>query len=306
MRIINVDLEGNVNYNDPIVACIGYFDGIHLGHQALIDKTIEIAREKGCSSALITFQPDPWETIKKEKNVKHISTMKQRINLAGERGIQNIIILNFTEDMSQLSPKDFVDKVLGKFDIRGLICGFDFKYGFKGEGDYQTLKEQNKFDVYMVESVNDEYGKISSTRISAYIQNGEMEKASALLGYYYMVEGVVVFGKHNGHSLGFPTANIKVNAEYILPKTGVYAGYVFVNGKRYRAMINYGHNPTISYLESPSLEAYLLDFDGDLYNKTVFVQFVEYMRDEKKFKHINNLILQLEQDSYYIRSHLKP
>lgn len=302
MRIMKIDLQKPVQHTFPVIACIGYFDGMHKGHQALIEKTISMARDRRCDSGLITFDPDPWITLKKEQHVTHINTMRQRINLAARMGIQNIIILNFTEEMSRLSPAEFTDRVLSTLNLKGLVCGFDFRYGYKGEGNSETLAHDALCRVTVVEPVTDANGKISTSRISEQIMAGNVAYAADMLGYYYEIQGKVVHGRHRGHDLGFPTANVSATSEYIKPKPGVYAGYAVVHGRRYRAMINLGHNPTMNYRDDLSMEAYILDFNMDIYGERISIEFVRYLRPEVRFRTIGNLIMQLEQDARDVRN----
>lgn len=304
MRIVNVKLGEIRKQKNPVVACIGYFDGMHKGHQALVNATIEKAKELGVESGLITFDPDPWVTLRNEKDVKHITPLQQRINIAVELGIKNIFILNFTKEMAALSPLDFI-KVLDSCNIKALICGFDYHYGQFGKGDIESLKRDADFEVVVIDAVSDNEGKISSTRITNLIEEGEVHKAEELLGYAYRVEGYVVHGNAKGRTIGYPTANVSVPSEYLEPKGGVYACFALIDGKKYKAMVNIGHNPTFNYTETMSLEAYILDFSGDLYDKRLKISFKYYLRPEKKFKYIGNLKMQLEQDEFAVRTLLR-
>lgn len=296
MRIITIGMDSEHVYANNMTACIGYFDGMHKGHQALVKKTIELAEKYHCETGMITFDPDPWVPIRGMKNVRHITTMRERINRAVELGIQNIVILRFTKEMSQLSPEDFVKKILGRLHLKALVCGFDFHYGYMGKGDAQSLERDAGIEVSVVAPVEDEEGKISSTRITKAIENGEMEKAHDMLGYFFTIEGTVIHGRHVGTGIGYPTANIEYSTEYIHPKGGVYAGFAWVDGKRYETMINYGHNPTFNYRNEMSLEANLFDFHDQIYGKCIRLQFVHFLRGETRFHSRDNLILQLEQD----------
>jgi riboflavin kinase/FMN adenylyltransferase len=305
MRVIRVDLRNLKHSRIPMCACIGYFDGLHRGHQKLIQKTVEMGKKYHCETALITFDPDPWVVIKGMSKVKHISTMSQRMNLAVSMGIDNIVLLNFTRDMSELSPQDFIDRVLGSLNLKGLVCGFDYGFGYKGQGTAEYLKEHAPFEVQIVEPVTDEEGKISSTRISTCIVSGQMEEANAMLGYRFNIEGKVVHGKHRGTDMGFPTANVSYSSEYLLPKTGVYAGYAIVDGVSHPCMINIGTNPTFHDIDHMSLEAHLLHFSGDLYDKKIRIEFLKFIRPEKAFRSRENLILQLDQDLRDIEAYLE-
>lgn len=306
MRIERIDLNRLRHISLPTVACIGYFDGMHRGHQALINKTLELAKEKNCESSLITFDPDPWVTIHDGEDIQHITPLNQRINMAVRFGIKNVFIINFSKDMCELSPEDFINKVMGCINLQALVCGFDFHYGYKGEGNTDTLQKQASYDVHVIGEIKEDGEKISSTRIRSLITDGNMVLTEKLLGYPYEMDGYVRHGNHKGHTLGFPTANIYFSKEFLLPKPGVYAGYIFTQGKRYRAMINLGHNPTCNYKEELSLEAHLLNFTGDLYGQRVRIQFKQFLRNEVKFKSMGNLTMQLEQDLFAVKRLLEP
>lgn len=303
MRMIRIDLEHPRKPKIPLAACIGYFDGMHRGHQALIHRTEELAQELHCESALITFEPDPWVTIKgmSPADAEHITTMRQRINLAVSYGIENICILEFTKAMADLSPEEFAERVLGQLNLSGLVCGYDFHYGYLGKGDSETLKQYGSFRVEVVEEVADGSDKISSTRISKLLEHGEIEEAERLLGHPFEMKGKVIPGRHKGTSLGFPTANIQISPEYLTPKPGVYSGSVLIDGIRHPAMINLGHNPTMNYTERLSLEAHILDYSGNLYGRMLTLRFSHYLRPEIHFQSKDNLIMQLEQDVRSVR-----
>jgi riboflavin kinase/FMN adenylyltransferase len=198
--------------------------------------------------------------------------------------------------MSEQSPAEFIEKTLGQLNLYGLVCGFDFHYGFKGAGNCESLQNDAPYEVRVVEAVEDETGKISSTRISAAIEQGNMEEAARMLGYEYQIDGTVIHGRHIGTGMGFPTANVGYSTEYILPKKGVYACYAKIGGKKIRAMVNIGHNPTVNYTDRMSLEAHLIDFKGDIYGRMITVSFIRYLRPEMKFRNADNLVMQLDQD----------
>ena len=307
MRMITIETGTEKVYQGPITACIGYFDGVHLGHQALIQKTVEVAKENGSEPSLITFDPDPWVAIKgiDPSTVRHISTFRERLDRIVEFGIVNVIILKFTRDMSGLTDAQFCSDILGKLNIQAMICGFDFHYGFKGKGNSSTLAAQMHVPVYVVEAVMDEKGKISSTRICEAIEKGEMDEVRHLLGTDYSMSGTVVHGRHVGTALGFPTANIDYQNEYLVPACGVYAGHAIVKGKKHMAMINVGHNPTVNFRNDISIEAHILDFDEDIYGLDVRTELLKFIRDEKKFSSEEELKTQVLSDIDRIKKELK-
>ncbi|MBR2067752.1 MAG: bifunctional riboflavin kinase/FAD synthetase [Solobacterium sp.] len=301
MDRIVLDLNPNCEYKKPIAACIGYFDGLHLGHLELIKKAKEYAKEMNCLSALITFDQDPLQILKKEKHMQHIVTFEQRLAIAKKNGIDVAIILHFTEEMASLEPNVFLEKVLGQLNIKALVCGFDFHYGRFGKGNAISLQKEVDYPVSIIDAVSDEIGKISSTRIRESVERGEMESAKRMLGYPFTIMGKVIRGFHQGTGMGYPTANVEIDEEYILPKLGVYAGYCCIEGKQYPSMINLGHNPTIKYREKPSLEVHIFDFENDLYGRVIDVEFIAFIREEKKFNRKEELMQQLDKDNQKIR-----
>ncbi|MEE3486577.1 MAG: bifunctional riboflavin kinase/FAD synthetase [Bulleidia sp.] len=304
--VYHINLEKPLTSAPESVCCIGYFDGVHLGHQALIAKTDQMAGKMHAESALITFDPDPWVTIKgtKDSALEHITTLEQKIELAREYGIAIIYILDFTKEMCSLSPEDFVTKALHQIPLKGIVCGYDFHYGARGAGNGESLKKEAGCPVEIVREIQDADGKISSTRITRLIKSGDITTAAVLLGHPFEMRGTVIHGKRIGRTMGFPTANIHVPSEYVLPRTGVYACYMIAEGKEYAAMVNLGHNPTINFTSQLSLEANLLNFEGDLYGQNVALRFIHRIRDEKKFGSKEELITQLRHDQDEVRKML--
>lgn len=299
----SINFKLNTEYQlEERVACIGYFDGLHLGHRALIQETLKKAREYNVKSCLITFSPDPWVIIKGLKTVEHLTPLKRRVELAKELGIDEVIVVEFTKELSQLSHQDFVKKVLLPCSLKALVCGFDFHYGYKGLGNTETLLEaaEGHFELAVVSAVNEQEKKISSTRIIEYLKDGKINEANRLLGLEYEIAGSVIHGQKKGRTIGFPTANIQIEKDYLLPKPGVYKGKCRVDGQSYRAMINIGHNPTFNPQQTLSVEAHLLNFEGDIYGKDCTITFLEFLREEKKFSSIQELIQQLEKDKALI------
>ena len=304
MKIHTCTMNSAALIENDVVACIGYFDGLHKGHMALVENTIAKAKEMNAESVLITFDPDPWVIIKQVVDVQHLTTMKQRQKLAEEAGLDHFVVLEFTKEMSALSENQFVELLCRNLPLKGMICGFDFHYGARGSGNAQTLATHG-FDVVCVQSVNDEQGKISSTRICECIDEGDMEQAASLLGYAYTIEGKVVHGNAKGTGIGFPTANIMADAEFIIPGRGVYVGSVVVDGASYPAMINIGYNPTFNKRRLLSMEAHLLDFHQNIYDKEVSVSFYKKIRSEQRFASIDELIEQLHKDVEVTREYFR-
>ncbi len=303
MRIDKISLDRVYKPNTPVAACIGYFDGVHRGHQKLIAKTIELSKELNCSSALITFDPDPWVTIKGilPNELEHLTTTRQKNDLIIQCGIQNIYYLDFTSQMAALSPDDFIQYVLGQLNLKAVVCGYDFHFAAKGKGDAEFLKKRLSCPVEVIGEVTHNGQKISSTRICQCVKNGDFMSAYELLGHPFVIDGTVVKGRQIGRTLGIPTANIEFSPEYVVPKTGVYSAHVRIHGKLHGAMVNVGHNPTGNYHSEIVIEAHILNFNEKIYGEKVSLILEQYIRPERDFKNMNNLKMQLEQDRETVR-----
>lgn len=289
------------------VACIGFFDGVHLGHQALINKTKQRAEELDLPTMLITFDPDPWSVIHGKQNVKHITPLKRKIEIIKELGIDEMIVLTFNKDFSNLSPEDFVFKVLMALGVEELVVGEDFKFGHRGKGDVTFLKEHyaNIIPTHAVSLLTSNDTKIGSTSITQTILNGQLEKTKELLGRNYRISGIVIDGAKQGRKIGFPTANLDIYDEYVIPKAGVYAGYTIVNDTRYKSIINIGYNPTFNTREKISIETHILDFDAFIYGQVIHQEFEFRLRDEIKFETVDALIEQMKEDKEIALKKLK-
>lgn len=297
MKVYYYDLKEKIDLKDPICACIGYFDGLHKGHQALITKTKDLARKYNSESTLITFYPDPKDIITKKRH-RHIQAFSDRLKIAEKMGIDNCIVFAFDEDFSHLDEDAFFEKVLCSLPLKALVCGFDFHYAHKGRGDALKLKQKaaDMFEVVIVDEVCYKGEKISSTAVRLSLEKGDVKLVNTLLGYTYFNKGEVVHGLKNGHRLGFPTANLKIDSEILCPKHGVYIGYAKVDAKIYKAMINIGNNPTIADNNGVTYEVNILDFDRCIYGENIIVYLCERIRDDRRFSSMEELREQLKKD----------
>ena len=290
---------------EQCAACIGFFDGFHLGHRQLVNETVNYAKKNGLLSAVITFDPDPWVVLKGETNVAHIMTIEQRQKVAEELGIDCWFQIAFTKELASFEPNVFIEKVITPLYVKHLVCGFDFTYGKFGKGKASDLQQYASFTTTIVQPVTYLEEKISSTRIENLITSGDMETVETILARPYTMVSEVVHGHNIGHKIGFPTINIDVENTYIIPKCGVYAGYMYHNGNRYIAMINVGKNPTFHKNHSISVEAHILDFNKDVYGDTISLEFKHFIRNEISFSSSDELIQQLKNDISTIRNKLK-
>lgn len=276
-------------------ACIGFFDGFHKGHQALVKTCKQEAKKLGLASAIITFDPDPWVLFHPKRTIEHITPLEDKIELARHLGMDSFYILKFTKEFSSLDTSQF-HTLLSNLHVKSLVCGFDFRYAIKNEGDTDTLLKQSLFSVRVVDAILDPVEKISSTRIETALKEGRVFDAAQMLGYGYSIQGIVVHGYHRGSTLlQIPTANLSLCKEYIIPQNGVYAGLALVEDQPYSTMINIGNNPTFDN-EKITIEAHLLDFERDLYDRPLRLFFIEQIRKEQRFENIEALKRQLHSD----------
>lgn len=283
--------------NDPIVLCLGSFDSIHKGHQKIINFANEIKLKYNAKSAVFTYANDLGLIPGKKGGL--VFTYEERLLRLQEFCVDEVCVAKFTKDFADLSPKEFLSKLCDNRAIGALICGNDFKFGKNATGDTTFLKEfclAKKIPLYVCDFELDDFGnKISTSTIKELLAKGDICKVNKLLGKDYFVTGVVEKGREVGRTLGFPTANISLPKEKFLLKSGVYATYVFINGKKYNALTNVGTAPTFS-INKYLIEAHVLGFNGDLYGEKLTVYFTSFIRDIKKFDSKEQLISQLESD----------
>ncbi len=300
MEVISIFANEPFQVTGESIACIGYFDGVHLGHQQLINKTIAMC-DTNCKPAIICFDNDPWIVMNKISDASYITPHKERLAIFEEMGIKTVFLLHFDEAMMHLSKEAFISSILEKMNLKALVCGNDFHFAYRGEGSINDLQNRS-FALEVMETVCFEQQKISSSNIEQDILAGRLSQANKTLNKPYAMKGIVVHGNHVGSTkLGFPTANLQIFDPYIIPKKGVYQGQVMVNGKLYDAVINVGNNPTMNYQKNTSIEAHILDFEEDIYGANITFYFLRYLRGEVKFESVKQLIAQLKQDVLQVR-----
>jgi riboflavin kinase/FMN adenylyltransferase len=281
---------------------VGTFDGIHFGHQKIIDSLKSLANEEDGESVMLTFSPHPRLVLFPENNnLKLINTLDEKINRLESSGIDHLIIYPFTKDFSRISALEYVrDFLVKEIKVSTLIIGYDHQFGRNREGNFEYLKELSElygFDVKEISAQDINDINVSSTKIRIAIELGDIPLANEYLGYTFPLIGKVIEGKKLGNTIGFPTANLLIEDKTkIIPKPGAYVVYVEVDGNRYKAMLNIGKNPTIDESEQEKIEVNLFDFDGNLYQKTIKVEFIERLRDEVKFDSLDALKNQLRLD----------
>ncbi|MGD6803066.1 bifunctional riboflavin kinase/FAD synthetase [Rossellomorea vietnamensis] len=285
----------------PLSMALGYFDGVHRGHQKVIKTAIKEAGESGLSTAVMTFDPHPSVVLgRKHKHVHYITPLQDKIKLMEELGVEYLFIVRFTSDFANLHPQEYVDQYIINLNVRHVSAGFDFSYGKLGKGNMETLQfhSRDKFSYTTVNKQTDHEEKISSTLIRKSLAEGEAEKVEHLLGRYYSTSGTVIHGDKRGRKIGFPTANIELSDDYIIPKLGVYAVRIFVQNHWHNGVANLGYKPTFNNPDDKvlSIEVHIFDYNSSIYGEEVKVEWHKYIRSEQKFNGIQQLIAQIEKD----------
>ena len=281
------------------VATIGFFDGVHRGHQYLVSQVCELAHSLSCPSLIITFDRHPRQVLQSDYKPQLLSTLSEKKALLNSCGIDRLEVLPFTEEMSRLTALSFMQQVLStQLNVKTLVMGYDHRFGCDGGmfSDYAEWGKQTGIDVIQAHELEGE--KVSSSRIRCFLAEGDVKQANRLLGYSYSLQGFVVSGHQVGRHIGFPTANVEVQKEKLLPACGVYAVRVKVEkDNTYDGMLCIGHRPMLRNGDDISVEANLFDFNGDLYGKQVTLSLVDRLRDEQPFSSVQALQQQLEQDA---------
>lgn len=283
---------------------LGNFDGVHIGHQAIFKAVVARAFDMGGTSVAFTFEPHPLKVLAPQRSPKLLCTFKEKMEQIEAAGVEIVICAKFTPEFASQNPEDFVrDVLVGALGVKDLFVGHNYAFGKDRKGDINFLRDAGKrfgFGVHVIGPVKVEGILVSSTKIRQLVMDGEVCLASKLLGRPYSIEGTVVPGHSRGKGLGFPTANITTPNE-LPPKEGVYAVTVHSEGKIYRGAANIGKNPTFGD-ETASYEVHILDFDGDLYGKFIKMKFIKRIRDEVKFRGVDELAAQIKKDVDRVRA----
>ncbi len=284
----------------PLVATIGFFDGVHTGHRFLIDQVKEEAAKRGLPSAVITFPVHPRKVLQKDYQPALLCGFEEKTERLATTGVDYCVCLDFTTEISQLSAREFMKNILkDKLSVNTLVIGYDHRFGHNREdafADYKRYGSEIGIDVIEARELPGEE-HVSSSRIRKLLAEGYIRKAAKLLSYNYTISGKIVEGFKVGRTIGFPTANIQVWETYkVIPAFGVYAVYVHVEGQRYDGMLYIGKRPTLHNGDNISIEVNLFNFDGDLYNKNLTAEFIDFVRPDEKFIDIDTLKKQIGND----------
>ncbi|CCO09420.1 bifunctional riboflavin kinase/FAD synthetase [Desulforamulus hydrothermalis] len=284
-----------------IVAAIGNFDGLHLGHQKLIGEAVAMARRSKGTAAVLTFHPHPLSVLKPELAPPMLLDQDAKRVMMEELGVDVLILLPFTLEFAQLSPVEFIrDVLVQQLNVQGIVVGYNYSFGHRGRGNAETLWQYAAaygYTLSVIPPVKVGQQVVSSTLIRHKLAEGDVVSARKLLGYPPFTEGTVVYGERRGNTLGFPTANIDCPAGMMVPAKGVYSVHVDLAGETYLGVANVGNKPTFHGYQQPiNIEVHLLDFHGNIYGKKIKVKYIRRLRDEKKFSSVTDLVNQIQAD----------
>jgi riboflavin kinase / FMN adenylyltransferase len=303
LKVIAIEHPHKFNPRDypPLSLALGFFDGVHKGHQEVIKTAIDDANAGGMHSAVMTFDPHPSAVLGNNvKNVRYITPIQDKVELIEALGVEYLFIVHFTKSFASLLPQQFVDEYLLNINVKHVIAGFDYTYGRFGEGTMEMMPvfSQGRFTQTIVQKKELENEKISSTRIRQTLADGDFSEFFHLTGRFYFTRGIIVHGEKRGRQLGFPTANIDVSDNYIFPGTGVYAVKIKINEIWHNGVCNVGYKPTFHEKkpDHPTVEIHILSFSGEVYGATVEVEWHKRLRSEKKFNGLEELIGQIAID----------
>jgi len=302
MEILHIQNPKELIDFPPSSVALGTFDGIHIGHQKVIQTGIDLAHHSNLKAGVLTFDPHPKEVLGKIKETNYITPLSVKLAILEKMGLDFTFIIPFNLEFAKLSPDEFIRQYIEGLNIRKVVTGFDFCFGHKGIGTASYLQEwaekYHSFEAFMIPSIDEQGEKISSSRIRHLLMEGDVGEAAQLLGRYFRMSGNVVTGDQRGRTIGFPTANIHLNKPYIIPRVGVYAVKVYWKEQKLNGVLNLGFKPTFySELEKPSLEVHIFNFDQSLYGEELEIEFISYLRPEKRFSGLDELKNQIKLDS---------
>ena len=286
---------------EAVVATIGFFDGVHPGHRFLLQEMRKLAAERHLPSAVVTFTTHPRITLHSDYQPKLLNSFEEKMELLSMVGVDYIIVLDFNAALASLSARDFITGILSEnLHVKTLLIGYDHRFGHnrtEGFDEYVVYGRECGIEVVKTPPFADKELVVSSSKIRHFIEKGDMATVSHLLGYHYRLKGHVVNGYKVGRTIGFPTANIAIDEKSkVLPLNGSYAVWIVIDGKRYKGMLYIGSRPTLDDEDQISIEINIFDFSEDIYNKTVEVEFVEFIREDMKFDSLDKLSARMRED----------
>ncbi len=300
MQVIDLSKYTDVKISSP-VATLGFFDGVHIGHRHLIQQVKNKAKNLGLPSAVITFPIHPRKVLQSDYQPKLLCGFDEKLDLLGKTGIDYCFSLPFTRDLSKLTAQQFITTILkDRIGVQTLIIGYDHRFGHnreEGFDAYKSYADEAKMSIEQATELRVEGEDVSSSRVRRLLLAGNIEKANQLLSYNYRISGKIVEGYKVGRTIGFPTANVKAWERYkVIPQLGVYAVLVHFDNTTHEGMLYIGTRPTLQNGSEISIEVNIFDFTGDLYNKSLSVEFIDFIRPDSKFDNMQQLVSQINDD----------
>ncbi len=297
MKTILLDLVNITPFDEPISICLGNFDGVHIGHQQVIKKAV---LDSGMEVAVLTFDA-PLGSVIDGRKAKHVLTsVSDRFRIIHRLGADYMLVLHLDASLLEMSALDFIENVLKKLNVKKVFAGEDYRFGKNQSGDLALLSAH--FEVTALPLLDVEHHKVSTSQIIDLLKQGKIAKANELLGRHYQMHGTISEGLHNGQTIGFPTANLKPSAPYVIPKFGVYKTVCYIDGFPHLSLTNVGIHPTIQQLDMPSIEVHIPNYEGNDYGKTMYLEFISFLRPEKHFSSLEELKAQIALDITSIKS----
>tara|TARA_B100001142_G_scaffold81196_1_gene82106 strand:+ start:21311 stop:22246 length:936 start_codon:yes stop_codon:yes gene_type:complete len=293
---IVLNQRGKLSDNTAIT--IGVFDGVHLGHKYLINKLIQNKNTSKLSCGIVTFDPHPIQILRPDLNFKCLQSLEGRVRRLEQTGIDFISVVKFDHLLSQLTAQDFLKELKEQLNFQLLVVGEDFRLGKNQEGDIaqlSTISNELEFSIQKIPLQSDSKAKFSSSQIREFITNGNIDKANRILGTSFTIDGMVESGEKRGRQLGFPTINLSLSPDLIIPKKGVYASVTKIDGDEYKSIVNVGTRPTFG-VDKILAESHLFDYNGNAYDKEVTISLLEFIREEIQFNNKDQLINQINHD----------
>ncbi|MCQ3035749.1 MAG: riboflavin biosynthesis protein RibF [Bacilli bacterium] len=291
MKVIKIKYN-NISQIEPNLSlCLGFFDGLHIGHQDLIENALMLTNNP---LGLLTFDKPVSEFIRNGKSTEVLTSLDDRFRILSRYNIKYFIVIEIDQEFLDYSPEKFINDVLIRLGTKEIFCGEDYRFGCLAKGDTNLLK--NYFDVHVIELLKDKGIKVSSSDITKLLKEGNVKEANRLLGHQYEVMGIVEKGYGRGTKLGFPTANLKLTANYVIPRFGVYKCIAYVRGIPHISIVNVGVHPTVGSLPKPLIEVHIPNFTEITYGMTVYLEFLDFVRPEVKLNSVEELKAQIAKD----------
>ncbi|MGN0027580.1 MAG: bifunctional riboflavin kinase/FAD synthetase [Clostridium sp.] len=289
--------------SDNYVA-LGSFDGLHYGHLSLVRKTVEVAREKNGKSMVFTYKNHPKTIVKPDSVPKLIMDLDTKLEYLEEENVDIVVLRSFTKEFMSMEAENFIKLLCEDYNVKGIVVGFNFRFGHKNLGNVDVLKNLQKkygYELYIMDPYTYKGNAISSTRIRNCILEGEVKEATNMLSKPYSIKGKVIHGRHIGRTIGFPTANLEFNDKMVIPGKGVYYTNVKYKDRTFKGITSVGNNPTVNGKEL-TIETFILNFDKMIYDEELKVYFIEKIRGEMKFDSIDKLVAQIKKDEDFAMS----